>query len=169
LLTGFNDADFAGDVDARKSITNIIFFLANSPITWQSTKQKDVAQSSYESEYIATANATYQALWLARVLAEVQGSTPSTPLLRVDNKSVIALIKNPVLHGQSKHIEMKYHLVWESAENGRIKVELIRSEEQLGNILTNPLGRVKFLELRTKIGLIDVDGHNKTYEENVRK
>jgi hypothetical protein len=48
-------------------------------------------------------------------------------------------------------------------------VEFIRSEEQLGDILTKPLGRVKFLELRTKIGLIDIDGHNKAEEENVRK
>jgi hypothetical protein len=79
----------------------------------------------------------------------------------VDNKSVIALIKNLVLHGQSKHIKVKYHLVWESIENGRIKVEFIRSKEQLSDILTKPLGRVKFLELRTKIGLIDVNRHNK--------
>jgi hypothetical protein len=61
-------------------------------------KQKVVAQSSCESEYIAAANVTSQALWFAQVLAEVQGSTLSTPLLRVDNKFVIALIKNPVLH-----------------------------------------------------------------------
>jgi hypothetical protein len=162
LLTGFSDADFAGDVDARKSTTEVIFFLVNSPITWQSTKQKVVAQSSYESEYITTANVTCQALWLTRVLAEVQGSVPSTPLLRVDNKSSIALIKNPVLHGQSKHIEVKYHLVWESAENDRIKVEFIRSEEQLDDILTKPLGRVKFLLLHTKIGLIEVNRHKKT-------
>jgi hypothetical protein len=71
LLTGFSDADFAGDVDARKSTTWVIFFLVNNSITWQSTKQKVVAQSSCESEYITAANATYQALWLARVLAEV--------------------------------------------------------------------------------------------------
>jgi hypothetical protein len=58
-LTGFSDADFAGDVDARKSTTWVIFFLANSPITWQSMKQKVVAQSSCESE---SANAMYQAL-----------------------------------------------------------------------------------------------------------
>jgi hypothetical protein len=70
-----------------------------------------VAQSNYESKYIASANAMCQALWLARVLVEVQGSSSSTPLLRVDNKSAIALIKNPVLHGQSKHIDVKYHLV----------------------------------------------------------
>jgi hypothetical protein len=99
LLIGFSDADFAGDVDARKSTTWVIFFLVNSPITWQSMKQKVVAQSSYESEYITAANATCQTLWFARVLAEVRCSTTSTPLLRVDNKSAIALIKNLVLHG----------------------------------------------------------------------
>jgi hypothetical protein len=124
-------------------------------------KRKVVAQSSCESEYIAAVNVTCQALWLAQVLVEVQSSTTSTPLLRVDNKSAIALIKNPVLHGQSKHIEVKYHLLRESTKNGRIKVEFIRSEQQLGDYLTKPLGRVKFLELHTKIDLIDIDGHNK--------
>jgi hypothetical protein len=102
-----------------------------------------------------------QTLWLAHVLAEVQGSALSTPLLRVDNKSTITLIKNLILHRQSKHIEVKYHLVRESAENGLIKVEFIRSEEQMSNILMKPLGRVKFLELHSKIGPIDVGGHNK--------
>jgi hypothetical protein len=95
------------------------------------------------------------------VLVEVQGSASSTPLLWVDNKSIF-LIKNLVLHGQSKHIEVKYHLVQEFIENGRIKVEFIRSEEQLGDILTKSLRRVKFLELCTKIGLIDINRHNKT-------
>jgi hypothetical protein len=161
LLTGFSDADFARDIDARKNTTRVIFFLANSPITWQSMKQKVVAQSSCKLEYIAAANAKCQALWLAQALAEVQGFASSTPLLRVDNKFVIALIKNLVLHGQSKHIKVKYHLVRESVENGWIKVEFIRSEEQLSDILTKPLGRVKFLKFRTKIGLIDVDGHTK--------
>jgi hypothetical protein len=57
---------------------------------------------------------------------------------------------------------VKYHLVRESTENDLIKVEFIMSEEQLGDILTKPLGRVKFLEHHAKIGLIDVSGHNKT-------
>ncbi|CAA6674500.1 unnamed protein product [Spirodela intermedia] len=59
-LTGFSNSDFAGDVDAQKSTTGVIFFLANSPITWQSMKQKVVAQSSYEAKYIAAANAACQ-------------------------------------------------------------------------------------------------------------
>jgi hypothetical protein len=66
----------------------------------------------------------------------VQELAPSTPLLRVDNKSTIALIKNLVLDGQNKYIEVKYHLVREFAENGLIKVEFITSKGQLGDILT---------------------------------
>lgn len=155
-LTGFSDSDFAGDVDTRKSTTGVVFSLSGSPITWQSMKQKVVAQSSCEAEYIAAANATCQALWLARVLSEVQGNAPCVPKLMVDNKSAIALTKNPVLSGQSKHIEVKYHLVRESAEEGLIEVEFIRTEDQLGDILTKALGRVKFQELRTRIGLINV-------------
>lgn len=154
-LFGFSDSDYARDVDARKSTTGVISFLMSSPITWVSKKQKVVAQSTCEAEYIAAANATCEALWLTRILAELQGAATSVPLIRVDNKSAISLIKNPVLHGGSKHIEVKYHLVRESAEEGRIVVEFIRSEEQLGDILTKPLGKSKFQELRSKIGLIN--------------
>lgn len=156
-LIGYSDSDYAGDVDSRKSTTGVVFFLNNSPVTWTSMKQKVVAQSTCEAEYIAAANASCQALWLSRVLAEVQGVSLKAPMLKVDNKSAIALIKNPVLHGQSKHIEVKYHFVRECAENGQIKVDFIRSEEQLGDFLTKPLGKTKFQELRSKVGLVDVD------------
>jgi hypothetical protein len=62
---GFSDSDYARDIDKRQSTTYVIFFLNNSPISWRSMKQKVIAQSSCETEYIATANATCQALWLA--------------------------------------------------------------------------------------------------------
>ena len=103
------------------------------------------------------------------MLAEVHGSAPSVPIPRVDNKSSISLIKNPVLHGQSKHIEVKYHPVRESDEKGQINVEFMRSEEQLGDVLTKPLGKVKLYEFRAKIGLLDVHGkHSKDQEEIVK-
>jgi hypothetical protein len=143
-LTGYSDSHYAGDVDVRYSTTGVIFFLGGSPITWQSMKQKVVAQSSCEAEYIAAANATCQGLWLARVLAEVKGTEQRAPLLKVDNQSAIALIKNPVLFGQSCHIKVKYHLVRESAVRGQIKVEFVGIGDQLGDILTKSIGKVKF-------------------------
>ena len=73
-LLGFSDSDLAGDVDSRKSTSGIIFFLDDSPISWQSTKQKIVALSSCEVEYIAAATAVCQAVWLGRLLAEILDS-----------------------------------------------------------------------------------------------
>jgi hypothetical protein len=58
VLLGFSDSDLA-DVDSRKSNSRIMFFLGDSPISWQSTKQKVVAFSSCEAEYIAAATAAY--------------------------------------------------------------------------------------------------------------
>jgi hypothetical protein len=155
-LTVFSDSDYAGDTDERKSTAGVICFLSGSPIAWQSMKQKVIAQSSCEAEYIAAANATCQALWLSRVMAEMQGTTPSIPLVKVDNKSAISLIKNPVLTDKSRHIEIKYHLVRENASKGRIAVEFIGTSNQLGDVLTKSLGKVKFQELHDRIGLIDV-------------
>jgi hypothetical protein len=74
-------------------------------------------------------------------------------MLKVDNKSAIALIKNPMLYGHSRHIEVKYHMVQECAGRGQIEVEFVRTGDQLGDILTKALGMLKFQELRDRIGL----------------
>ena len=74
-LMGFSDSDLAGDQDDRKSTSGVLFFLGDSPISWQSTKQKVVALSSCEAENIAAATAAWQAVWLARLLAEISGSS----------------------------------------------------------------------------------------------
>jgi hypothetical protein len=66
-------------------------------VAWQSTKQNLLAQSSCEAEYVTAANGTCQALWLSRVLEEIEGAEPIVLGLMVDNWSAVALIKNPVL------------------------------------------------------------------------
>ena len=156
LLHGFSDSDHAGDINDRKSTGGVIYFLGNGPISWQSCKQKVVALSSCEAEYIAAATATCQGVWLARLLADLLDVEASAPVLRVDNKSAISLIKNPVHHDRTKHIDMKYHYVRECAERGLIEVQFIGTAEQLGDILTKALGRLKYDELRGKIGLAKV-------------
>ena len=153
VLLGYSDSDLAGDVDSRKSTSGVIFFLGESPISWQSAKQKVVALSSCEAEYIAAATAACQGVWLARLLSEILDSVMNKPVLRVDNKSTISLVKNPVHHDRSKHIDTRFHLIREYAQNGQIEVSFIRTDEQLGDVLTKPLCKNKFLELCTKIGL----------------
>jgi hypothetical protein len=56
-LTGYSDSDMAGDVDDRKSTSGVLYMLGNNPVTWQSTKQKIVALSSCEAEYVAATTA----------------------------------------------------------------------------------------------------------------
>lgn len=100
-LVGFSDSDLAGDVDTRKSTTGVFFFLGDNLITWQSQKQKVVALSSCEAEYIAATTAACQGVWLARLLAELKGEEADAVTLNVDNQSAIQLSKNPVFHDRS--------------------------------------------------------------------
>jgi hypothetical protein len=155
-LVGFSDSDHAGNVDSRKSTSGVLFFLGESPISWQSKKQSVVAKSSCEAEYIAAATAACQGIWLARLLGELLNKRTAPFVLYIDNKSTISLCKNPVLHDQSKHIDLKYHFIRDRVEKGEVAVEFMRTEDQRADILTKSLGRVRFQELRDKVGIVDV-------------
>ncbi|XP_066395693.1 secreted RxLR effector protein 161-like [Miscanthus floridulus] len=143
-LLWYSDSNLASDINDRKSTGGLMFFLAGSPVAWQSVKQKVVALSSCEAEYIAAAGATCEGVWLAWLLAELTGDKVITPKLLVDNKSAIALMKNPVHHDRSKHIDIKFHFIRECCDNKLIDVEFVNTELQLSDILTKALGRVRF-------------------------
>uniref|UniRef100_A0ACD5WTY3 Uncharacterized protein n=1 Tax=Avena sativa TaxID=4498 RepID=A0ACD5WTY3_AVESA len=156
-LDGFSDADLAGDVDDRKSTTGVLYMLGGCPITWQSSKQKVVALSSCEAEYIAATTAACQGVWLSRLLSELVEEKEGKPAtIFVDNKSAIQLSKNPVFHDRSKHIEVRFHFIRESIEQGKVEIDYISTDDQLADILTKSLGRVRFQDLRTRIGVTDV-------------
>jgi hypothetical protein len=152
-ILGYSDSDMAGDVDDCKSTSGVVFFLGENPATWNSQKQHVVALSSCEAEYIAGTGAACQAVWLARLLKETMGISTVTPRIMMDNMSAIALSKNPVLHGRSKHIKTKYHFIRECVERGEIELEYVRTGDQIADILTKPLGRVQFQDLRARIGV----------------
>jgi hypothetical protein len=86
----------------------VVYFLGNDVITWQSQKQRVVALSSCEAEYIDAATASCQGVWLAHLLAELKGEEASAITLNIDNESAIALSRNPVFHDRSKHIDVRY-------------------------------------------------------------
>jgi hypothetical protein len=150
---GYSDSDLAGDVNDRKSTSGLIFFLSGGQVAWQSAKQRVVALSSCEAEYIAAAGAACEAVWLARLLAELTGGAVLAPKLKVDNKSAIALMKNPGHHDRSKHIDVKFHFIQECCDMKLIDVEFVGTVMQLSDILTKALGRVRFQELRDGIGM----------------
>jgi hypothetical protein len=81
------------------------------------------------------------------------GQSPQKINLKIDNKSAISLCKNPIYHDRSKHIDTQFHFIRDCVEEGRVEVEHIGTNNQLADILTKPLGKVKFLELQERIGL----------------
>jgi hypothetical protein len=76
--------------------------------------------------------------------------------LLMDNMSAIALSRNPVHHDRSKHIDTKYHFLRECIEDGKVEVEHVGTAEQVADIFTKALGRVKFIELRSALGVVEV-------------
>jgi hypothetical protein len=154
-LIGFSDPDMADDVDDRKSTTGTLFSFGDSPVAWQSQKQKVVALSSCEAEYVAATTVACQAVWLRRLLDNMTGKESGATVF-IDNKSAIQLCKNLVFHDRSKHIEVRYHYIRDCIDAGKINVEHISTGEQLADILTKPMARVRFQELRTRIGLVNI-------------
>ena len=153
VLIGFTDSDYGGDPDDRKSTSGYAFMLGSGVISWSSKKQSVVSLSTTEAEYIVVASCACQAVWLRRLLTEVHfhqdGSTP----IYCDNSSAIKLSKNPVYHGRSKHIDVRYHFLRDLVKDGTIDLLHCRSEDQLADIFTKPLKFVTFEKLRKLLGI----------------
>nr|GEV01959.1 calmodulin-binding transcription activator 6-like [Tanacetum cinerariifolium] len=124
-IHGYSDSSYGVNTQEGKETTGIIFYYGESPISWSTQKQATVALSSCESEFIAATAAATQALWLKRLISKLTHSEEYKVTIRVDNKSAIALMKNPLFHGRSKHIDTKYHFIRECVEREGIQVEFI--------------------------------------------
>nr|GEW91078.1 ribonuclease H-like domain, reverse transcriptase, RNA-dependent DNA polymerase [Tanacetum cinerariifolium] len=155
-ITGYSDSSYGINTDQGKGTTGLVFYFGESPITWCTQKQPTVALSSCESEFMAATGAACQALWLKRLLSELTGWEEERITLKVDNISAIPLLRNPVFHGRSKHIDMLYHFIRECVENGHINVEHVSGELQRADILTKALPRLKFMTMRQMLGVQDL-------------
>lgn len=142
-LQGFCDADYAGDVDSRVSCSGGIWLLGGGPVVWISTKQRSIALSTGESEYISAAEAAKTGQWLRGLLREIQRETYLGDHLTVpvfsDNIACIALAKDPIAHSRTKHIEVRYHYIRQLVAYGKMTLTYLRTEDMLADILTKPL------------------------------
>lgn len=155
ILTGYSDSDLAGGLDDRKSTGGMAFYLNENLITWVSQKQRCVALSSCEAEFMAATAAACQSIWLKNVLSQVTDECTGPVVLYIDNKSTIDLAKNPIFHGRSKHIVIRYHFIRECVERGEIVIEHVPGDQQRADILTKPLSTVKFEQMRKLLGVKD--------------
>ena len=112
------EADYAGDLDKRRSTTGYVFTLAHGVISWMSKLQKTVALSTIEAEYIAASDSCKEAIWLKGLLDEI-GRTQEKVNVFCDSQSAIHLATNLAYHSKTKHINVRYHFVRHVIEGGK--------------------------------------------------
>jgi hypothetical protein len=133
------DSDLGGCLDTYRSTSGYVFFMAGAPVSWSSKRQGSVALSTTESEYIGLSRATQQAVWLSSFLSEVDLKQEGPIEMRGDNFGSVCLTENAKRHALVKHIEMRHHYIREKVANGEVKVERIRSGENIADIFTKAL------------------------------
>ncbi|CAA7014433.1 unnamed protein product [Microthlaspi erraticum] len=117
-LVGYSHSSHSVDPDNGKRTMGHVFYFGGSPISWCSQKQETVAHLSCEAEFMAGTEAARQAIWLQDLVREVVGSPCEKNTIRIDNQSAIALTKNPVFHGRSKHIHTRSKgALWSKTED----------------------------------------------------
>ncbi|RVW64797.1 Retrovirus-related Pol polyprotein from transposon TNT 1-94 [Vitis vinifera] len=152
-LVTYTDSDHAGDLDERKSTSGYVFLLSSGAISWSSKKQPIVSLSSTEAEFIAAASCACQAVWLKRVLGKLGQNQGKPTMIHCDSSSAIKLSKNPVMHGRSKHIDVRFHFLRELTKAGTVELVHCGTQEQLADVMTKPLKLDAFLKLRGLLGV----------------
>eukprot|EP00253_Pinus_taeda_P019708 PITA_19708 len=149
----YSDSDWAGNLDNRRSIAGYAFSIGSGVISWCSKKQSTVALSSCEAEYQASCSATCEAIWLRRLLSDAGKGKKAATSIKADNQSTIKLAYNPVFHKNTKHIDTQFHFVREKIQCKEICVDYCNTCDNLADIFTKPLGRIKFELLRGMLGV----------------
>ncbi|XP_073101446.1 secreted RxLR effector protein 161-like [Elaeis guineensis] len=152
----FTDADWAGSLDDRRSISGYCTYVGGNLVIWRSKKQSVVARSSAEAEYRAMALGIYELLWLQKLLQELQLLNKFPLRLYCDNKAAIEIVSNPIQHDRTKHIEIDRHFIKEKINQDQICITYIRSSDQVADILTKGLSSLSFSGLIDKMGLRDI-------------
>jgi hypothetical protein len=141
-ITGYCDADYAGDLDTRRSTTGYVFLMGNTAISWSSRRQHTVAASTAEAEYMSASAATKEALWLRTLLADLQRPL-GTVTIHADNQSCIKLLSNPISSLRSKHIDVIYHFARERVARKEVEFCYINTNKMVADIMTKPLPEAK--------------------------
>ena len=171
-LVGYSDSDFASDRTDRLSILGNVFMLGNGPVSWMSKKQKSVATSTMDAEYMAMCAASKQSQWLALVLREMGAADligqhefkptvrektkfmiGSPVLIRGDNQAALGLVRDAQISDRSKHIDVAYHYQRDLMKKDRLKVEFVGTADMVADGMTKPLAKAGFSRFLNLLGM----------------
>jgi hypothetical protein len=124
-----------------------------STMSWNCKKQATVATSIVEAKYISAWEATYEIVWLRRILQDLGISQEEATPLFINNQSAIKLANSLVFHLKKNHVDTKYHHIISLIAKDVIKPIYCPSEDHISDIFTKPLSRIKFTKFRDELGI----------------
>jgi hypothetical protein len=127
--------------------------MGSTTVSWNCKKQATMATSTIEAKYISAHEATCEIVWLHRILQDLGISQEEATSLFIDSQSTIKLDKNPIFHSNTKHVDTKYHRIKSLIAKDVIKPIYCPSEDQISDVFTKPLGRIKFTKFRDELGI----------------
>ncbi|CAI7885904.1 unnamed protein product [Closterium sp. NIES-53] len=139
FLTAFSDASYASEPEDMRSVGGFICCVGGGPTAWESKKQVDQALSSVESEYMALFRAVREIVWQRRLLAELGEEQQAPTPLYCDSQGAISLAKNPVLHGLTKHMRVKWHWTRSMVVAGEVELHYVKTAGQPADMMTKRL------------------------------
>ena len=156
-LVGYCDSDYAGDLDTRRSTTGYVFTINGGAITWSSRRQQTVAASTTEAEYMAAAAATKEALWLRKLMGDLQKPV-STVKIQADNQGAIKLLEEP--HHITAIQAYRRHLPLCKGASGRKEVafEYVNTELMIADNLTKSVAESKHAFCCASMGVLGSGG-----------
>jgi hypothetical protein len=148
MIDIYCDADWAGDVDDRKSTSGCLILLNGCGVVWLSKKQSTVALSTAEAEYMAMSAAVQEVIWVKQLMKEMGCRVKEPMNLFCDNQAAVSLSSHTsVPHTRTKHIDIRHHYVRAAVQSRLIRVEWVRSEQQLADVFTKGLKKQTYKQL----------------------
>ncbi|GAX75268.1 hypothetical protein CEUSTIGMA_g2713.t1 [Chlamydomonas eustigma] len=127
-LVGFSDSSYSSDVDTKRSTTGYVFTYNGGVVSWSSRLQRTVAVSTIEAEYMAASAVAKEALWLRKLMCELQ---------------------------VSKHIDTMHHFVRERIQMRQLTYQYISTADMVADILTKATEVTVFHKMRDQTGLVE--------------
>src|ERR1035438_5999948 len=139
----------------RHSTTGYLYISAGGAVSWTSKRQSTTALSMTEAEYMSVTQVAKEAIWLKVLLKEIEIRTTEEPMIiKVDNQGSIHLAKNPEYHARTKHINIQYHFIRETIKMKKVELIYCLTQDNIADVLTKPLARVKHEYFCNKMNLL---------------
>ena len=119
-------------------------------------KQVTVSTSTAEAEYIAASSCCSQVIWMQHQLLDYGLNFFNTPI-KCDNEAAVCIVKNPVQHSKTKHIDIRMHFIRNCYDRKLVNIEKVHTDNNFADLFTKAFDRARFEFLVESLGMINFD------------